>query len=409
MKKLSVTKNAMPRWVRNGIIAAVWVAAAPANLAAQEAFSGSFGVEVRGFPEAPEYEGQTHHGGSVFLKPELFVDWDDGTHRIVVSPFLRLDAVDSRRTHVDLREAYWQWYGRSLEVRAGFARVFWGVTESQHLVDVINQTDGIEGPDGEAKLGQPMIQLTWINDFGTLDAFVMPFFRSRTFPGRDGRLRPQLPVDGGSGIRHERFDLAARYTRYVGAMDLGISGFWGTSREPLLGIDPVKGVLVAEYPTIGQVGLDAQWTRGSWLVKLESIYRTGYGRDFLALVSGFEYTLGNVRDSGADVGLLAEIHLDGRDYLQVAGRQLETTPFDGDIFGGVRLALNDVQSTAVLVGAVLDAESGEASLFVEASRRLGARMTADLEIRSFHHTETVSPLHFLRSDAYAQLRISYFF
>jgi hypothetical protein len=376
---------------------------------AQEVFTGRAGIEIRGFAQAPLYSGQTYHGASAFLEPELFLNWAGGDQRVVFSPFLRVDASDSRRTHLDVREAYWQWFGRSLEIRAGFARVFWGVTESRHLVDIINQTDGIEGLDGEAKLGQPMVQLTWTEQFGTLDLFMMPFFREHTFPGVDGRLRPPAAVVTNKWIRHERLDLAMRYAHYFGAFDLGVSGFWGTSREPLLAVDRSGGVLIPEYPTIRQVGIDVQWTRGAWLAKTEAIFRSGYGQNFGALVSGVEYTLGNVRETGIDVGILAEVHLDGRGDLMLGSQSFQATPFNDDIFGGVRLALNDVQSTSVLAGAVVDRGSGETSLFLEASRRLGKRMTAALDVRSFHHTYASSPLHFLRNDAFAQLRISYFF
>jgi len=54
---------------------------------------------------------------------------------------------------------------------------FWGVTEFQHLVDIINQTDLVENIDTEDKLGQPMINLALINDWGTVDLFIMPYFR----------------------------------------------------------------------------------------------------------------------------------------------------------------------------------------------------------------------------------------
>lgn len=392
-----------------GIFAGAISALAPMDGAAQQALTGEIGLELRGFAETPAFEGQAIHSASVFFQPEFFFDWAGGSHRVVVSPFVRLDAGDSKRSRFDIREAYWQWYGRSLEIRAGFARVFWGVTESQHLVDIINQTDGIEGPDGEVKLGQPMVQVTWISDFGTVDAFVMPFFRERTFPGTKGRLRSLIPVGVDNRIRQKRIDLALRYSHYVGSVDFGISGFWGTSREPIFAFDHEEAALNVEYPTIWQVGLDAQWTSGSWLAKLETIYRTGFGSDFAALFSGVEYTFGNVRNSGIDVGLLAEFHVDGRNDFLLAGQRFQTTPFDDDIFGGMRIALNDVQSTSLLAGAVVDRRSGETSLFLEAIRRLGSRMTAEIEIRSFHNTETVSPLYFFRNDAYAQLQISYFF
>ena len=44
-----------------------------------------------------------------------------------------------------------------------------------------------------------------------------------------------------------------------------------------------------------QLGLDAQLTSGALLAKLETIYRTGYGDDFVAIVSGIEYTFSDLK------------------------------------------------------------------------------------------------------------------
>jgi hypothetical protein len=73
--------------------------------------------------------------------------------------------------------------------------VFWGVTESSHLVDIINQSDFVENIDTEDKLGQPMVSLRWLPEWGTLDLFLMPLHRERTFQGLAGRPRLPLPID----------------------------------------------------------------------------------------------------------------------------------------------------------------------------------------------------------------------
>ncbi len=73
------------------------------------------------------------------------------------------------------------------ETRVGVRRVFWGVTEFQHLVDIINQSDSVEDIDNEDKLGQPMINLSLVKDWGIVDFFVLPYFRERTFAGAEGR------------------------------------------------------------------------------------------------------------------------------------------------------------------------------------------------------------------------------
>jgi len=300
-------------------------------------------------------------------------------------PYFRLDQHDSRRTHFDLREFFWQKVADSWELRVGLIRVFWGVTESQHLVDIINQTDLVDNFDGEDKLGQPAINFSWIQSWGTVDAFVIPFFRERTFVGEEGRLRfpPLVDTDQTvyeSGAEEFHVDLAGRWSHTLGDFDVGISHFYGTSREPRL--NPGRGnsgslVLIPHYDLIHQTGLDVQWTKSSWLWKLEAISRVGdLLPRFTALTGGFEYTFNNAFNSGADIGIVSEYLFDDRG-------DNATTPFEDDLFLGVRLALNDVQSTSLLAGAIADRGGNATLITAEGSRRVGDSWTLEIEIRAF--------------------------
>lgn len=383
----------------------------PSHLTAQQ-WRGSVELETRAFPESALFDEQHASNASLAATPEFYVEWADGDQGLVITPFARLDLGDAERTHVDLREAYWQRIAYDWEVKVGFAKVFWGVTESQHLVDIINQTDLVEGPDGEDKLGQPMINGTWIQDWGTLDVYALPLFRERTFPGREGRLRFPFIIETDEADVQDRLDLAVRWFHTIDIFDIGISHFWGRSRDPRFNLmQRADGTpaLVPLYETIHQTGLDVQMIVGGWLWKLEAITRSGQGDRFVAATGGFEYTFGNIRNSGIDLGVLAEYHYDGRDPLALAGQTFQTTPFDDDLFVGSRLAFNDVQSTDVLGGVVLDRETGGSALFLEASRRLGNRWTANLEVRSFLNTDPTDPLHSFRQDNYGQVQLAYHF
>ncbi len=129
----------------------------------------------------------------------------------------------------------------------------------------------------------------------------------------------------------------------------------------------------------------------------------------MATSTGFEYTFSNVRFTGWDIGLLAEYHYDGRDTIEFGGQSFNTTPLNHDVFGGIRWALNDVQDSQFLGGAITDTDSGETAFFVEASRRIGSRLSADLEVRSVNFTTPDGPLHFVRDDSYVQLSVTYFY
>lgn len=113
-------------------------------------------LETRGFFRDAAYRGQDENAGvSVALEPEFFRAAQSNGMDFLFQPFLRLDSMDSERTHWDIRELWWRKSWGNLDLTAGVGKVFWGVAESQHLVDTINQTDWIENIDGEEKLGSP--------------------------------------------------------------------------------------------------------------------------------------------------------------------------------------------------------------------------------------------------------------
>jgi len=343
------------------------------------------------------------------LQPELYSSWHGGYESVTFKPYWRLDQNDPERTHFDLRELFWEKAERLWELRVGIRRVFWGVTESRHLVDIINQTDLVENPDGEEKLGQPMVNASLILRWGTIDLFALPGFRERTFPGAKGRLRIGPVIDVKNPLyeshhKERRIDWAARWTNTLGDWDLGLSHFTGTSRDP--GVTPVtKGTEIFFRPVYGvidQTSIDVQATKGGWLLKGELISRGGQGDRFTALDAGFEYTLGNIQSSGIDIGLLTE-------YLYDDRARNAPGPFEDDIFLGVRLAFNDVQSTEMLAGVIRDRDTKDSFWQLEASRRLGDRMKLTVEGQIFGELSAQSPLYDLRRDDYLQADVSLFF
>jgi hypothetical protein len=392
----------------------IWLAAigllAAFGAIAETDFSGAIALEGRHFLREPLDTRQHGSNLSLSLEPELYWSSENGRQLISFVPFARLDQGDDKRTHVDIRELAWIVAGESLELRAGIRRVFWGVTESAHLVDIINQTDVVENVDGEDKLGQPMINLAWIGDAGTLDLFVLPGFRERTFPGKEGRLRSQPHIESDlvsyeSDDEEQHIDYALRWSNSFENLDLALSHFSGTGREPLL--QPTittdgELVLTPHYAQVDQSGLELQLVADAWLWKLEAIRSSTNDDSFSAAAGGVEYTLVGLFESEADLGLIAEYLHDSRD-------EEPNTPFDQDIFFGTRWALNDVQSTELLAGIVWDTGRTTKLFTIEASRRLGDRITVSLEGRFFHDVEEAEALYSLRDDDHLQLELKWFF
>ncbi len=384
-------------------------------------FSGEIAGEIRYFPQEAAAPNQFDHWQpSLTAKPDIRWNSDNRKHQLVVIPFARIDAQDDERTHFDLREGYYRYISDSdWTFLIGAAKVFWGTVESRHLVDIINQTDGVEDIDEEDKLGQPMVKFSLLKEWGQLDLFVLPGFRTRTFPGADGHLRFALPIDTDNPIferdaRRGAVDYAARYSNFFGNWDLGLSVFHGTSREPRFTIAPTTDRLFPVYDRITQGSIDAQYTSGAWLWKGEAIVRAGQGETFLAGVAGFEYTLYQIFEKSWDLGLLAEYLYDDRDDgLAAEPFGLTTrapfTAFQNDVFAGARLALNDTQDTSMLSGVSVDADDQSLFMFIEAESRLGENWTAEFESRLFFNVDPGNLLDAFRDDDFVTLRLTRYF
>ncbi|MDA8524357.1 hypothetical protein N9L04_03010, partial [Alphaproteobacteria bacterium] len=200
---------------------------------------------------------------------------------------------------------------------------------------------------------------------------------------------------GGSARRVD--DYALRYQNNFGAFDVGLSWFDGTARVPQLlatgEANSTNGLpkLRAYYAELTQTGLDVQATLGPWLLKLEVTQSTENRFEsnmggFPSLASaqeeteinratgGFEYTFYNLFASGTDLGLVAEYMYDER-------KENSPHPFGNDVGIGLRWTANDPQSTAILVGGLIDLDTDSSSISLEAERRLGRSFKAILEAR----------------------------
>ena len=153
-------------------LAMTFIATLFSSTAHSAEFSGYIGGQTRNFFEDPLNTEQHNNYLSAVAEPEFFHEWDNGSQNIEIKLFYREDQYDDQRTHGDIRELSWTGVYEAWEIRAGISKVYWGVTETQHLVDIVNQTDLVENVDGEDKLGQTMLRASTEHDWGTLDFFI---------------------------------------------------------------------------------------------------------------------------------------------------------------------------------------------------------------------------------------------
>ena len=377
---------------------------------------GYLSTEARIFPQKQAFPGQSRHEISMAAELECYLEWANYTS-LTVTPFARIDSADSRRTHVDMREFLLRVVPGNWTLAVGVGKVFWGVAESKHLVDIVNQTDTIESLNGEDKFGQPMVNLSFNYDWGFVDMFVMPYFRERIFRSRSGRLRGSVLVDSGqasfrSGAGRWHPDFAVRYSNSVGGWDIGVAHFYGTNREPTLNSLGLSAdgtaVLVPEYELVNQSSIDLQYTIGAWLWKVESLFRQGQKnalgteQNFYSFVGGFEYNVFGAFKTNSDLGLLVE-------YMRDSRLNKSTDVLQHDVFTGIRWTLNDEPDTQALAGVLQDLRESTRQFFVEASRRINDNMRASVELQIFSSIESGDILSDLRDDDFLGVEVAYYY
>ncbi len=373
---------------------------------AQEfSYSGYASVDSRFFTQTPRWPGQENGPEiSAVTNPELVYKKEQSQY--VLAPFYRQDSRDDKRTHFDLRKAYWQYTDDDWSVLAGIGQVSWDVAASHHLINIINQVDTVEDIVTEDyRLGQPMLNLTKYNSWGQLEFYVLPGFRGRTFSGPHGRIRAPLPVDADHPVfrgsaSEKRVDFAGRYSHtFDNNLDFGIYYFHGVGREAASALNSAVTRILPVYSVINQVGTGIKYTHGQWTWKFEGLAREGQGKNFTAFVGGPNYTIPNVFNSGIDLGLMAEYSHDNRDA------QGGFTAFDDDIFSGFWLNFNDKHKSFLCATSTIDKDSGETFLNLKFNSYLTETVETEFLGRIFSNAKPSGEIYPAEQDDYVQIRL----
>lgn len=375
-----------------------------------QALQGDISGEYRAFfktdsanPSASDYRG----GATAELHLKYGGDLPGGAGSFLMDARATADQRDNHRNRIDFNELSWRRSAGNVSLLAGMHTEFWGVTESWHLVDVLNQTDLTANIDQRVKLGQMTLKASYRSELGNFSLYVLPLFRERVFVGERGRLKPAYNVDASlstyeSSREKHHVDLAARYAKSIGKWDLGLSHFDGTGREPLLLPVFAPGrplVLAPYYAQIRQTGIDAQMTSDGLLVKFEAIkHVSGAQPNYRSAVAGVEYTQVGVFGGAADIGLLAE-------YLYDERGERATMPFSKDLFLAVRYVANNVAQTTYLLGAYTHLDTRARSYRFEMATRLRDGVTLSLEGQAFSKETERDLFYSYRDDGYLTVKL----
>jgi|GEM_PF-3707693 len=380
-------------------------------------WSGKVFASGRGFPRGSS----TLVGGSkkdfnfaITLAPELKVQ--RGKFSLKLAPYLRHDFEDGERSDFDLRQAYVAFSGEKTDIKAGFEVENWSVLEFGHIVNIVNQFDTRESLFLDHYLGQLMLSLQRHENFGSFQLIVMPSFRPMFFFPPSSRLSfgvkvadfdsdPLVGAGSDSGV-----DTLLRYSHSFGSVDLGVYGFYGTSRQPNLSVgfdtQALRLQLTPSYETVVQLGLDLQSSLAGFLQKLEATYMLTDAQNLLNIAGGVEYSFSAIFGSSLDLGLFSEFYFSNVD----AGRSEAFVLLQNDLYGGVRLSYAGQTALSLVLAASHDLEHQSDALAVKGEYKFVDHWGLGLEAWAMTRVrEKDALLYALRHDRFLRISAEYYF
>ncbi|MFT7680716.1 MAG: hypothetical protein ACI935_000147 [Moritella dasanensis] len=342
---------------------------------------GSASLEQRLFLDTPEqplnpvdsdYPYPVYHQISAALSPHVEASSERNNMVYTVHPFIRVDERDDERTHIDLREFKAALVTKKWQASIGFDQVYWGVMENHHLVDIVNQTDYNESPNGEDKLGQPMLRLGINLNDALLEAMLLIGYREAAMPTPGARFSFEndysYEYEGWGEEYHP--DIALRYSKSIKNVDLGVSYFGGHTRTPELRSQTV-GDPVWYVNLVDQVSVDVNADLGRIELKAEVLYKVVEDQSTRAMVLGTEFKL--IQNKNVGVNLLAEYSWDQH------GVEAFDNSFQNDLFVGARITLFGLNDSEILLGHNYDFDFSSQHGFVQAKVNVTKKLSVGLE------------------------------
>ncbi|MFT5806533.1 MAG: hypothetical protein ACI9LG_000803 [Moritella dasanensis] len=342
---------------------------------------GSANLEQRLFLDTPEqplnpvdsdYPYPVYHQISAALSPHVEASSERNNMVYTVHPFIRIDERDDERTYIDLREFKAALVTKKWQASIGFDQVYWGVMENHHLVDIVNQTDYNESPNGEDKLGQPMLRLGINLNDALLEAMLLIGYREAAMPTPGARFSFEndysYEYEGWGEEYHP--DIALRYSKSIKNIDLGVSYFGGHTRTPEL-LSQTVGDPVWYVNLVDQVSVDVNADLGRIELKAEVLYKVVEDQSTRAMVLGTEFKL--IQNKNVGVNLLAEYSWDQH------GVDAFDNSFQNDLFAGARITLFGLNDSEILLGHNYDFDFSSQHGFVQAKVNVTKKLSVGLE------------------------------
>lgn len=429
MRKTPITMARSAVIMTAGLVAL----AGPGTAVAQDfTYGGSVEASLRYYPEDGLLPGQTEAGFAPIINGDFNTrtELDFGT---VVFEASGLYNTETGEGYADIPRGYFQYFGDGFDVLVGSNIEYWGVSESNRVVDSVNQRYVIDQTVDYISLGQPMVNLNLSFGFNsTLSLFGLIYFRDRDMANAATRFRSPFLMSNADAVYEEgngrNLDFAARYrtsfSALGGGMDLAVSYFDGTNRAPStlpnvcvlpgghfdeancadLVYDDLEDVkAIPYYAKLRRYGLEMVYSNGDLQLTFEGAISQSLNETYYSTITGAQYSFGGIGPTGDTIVAVVEYLYDDRSIIQ------PLTIYDNDMFFGFAYSGNDVNGTSVRGGIYYDVETDAQIYTASWSRRIGDAMRLEVAGFMMNSAGTEDPIAFAQDDSFVQVSLAYFF
>lgn len=304
---------------------------------------GNIAVDFNYFNKEPFIENQLSHQGSLLLTGEF--KYVKGKFKFVTQPHIRLDAIDSYRTHVDMRNLYLSYWNKNLTINAGLRLYTLGKFSGFSLVDIMNRMDVKESILAFEKLGQPSFDVKYIYRKINLELYVMPYFRQVNFnAGRSRLLLAPFEIDNNkkqydSKQKEYLPNVAVRVGTRKNNSEVVLGYFYGYNKNPDFVFQSKTQSFSELYHTMSQWSLEWQTIYKGLTFTSEFINQTYKSKEnFFGLHLALGYDISKLYQGSSTMNISVE-------YVNDQYRIKKQLPFGKNFIALYSYNLGDINAT----------------------------------------------------------------
>ncbi len=373
------------------------------------------------------------------IEPGVTFD-NKNNFKLTLKPRVKIDFLDSNRNRYIPDEASLLFYSSSFELRAGFDKVSWGVSNFFSPTDVVSRSDlGGNFYDAD-KMGELLLSSKLPLGGGSvvkeiaLTFGVLPWLQETPLPANSSRFAiagdfsgVPFTLDDGADKKSylKSIGAFAKLAGSVAGADAALTFYHGPDHIPAFYITTDSGGALRARPyyyTLDMVGLSAKGALGNFSPHVEIAYRMTGANAFkthdipgttdniipqssLQHVTGLDYTIDGAFGGGT-LSFTAEFL--GEDFGATAFQDFR--PFKRDLLLGARYEFNNVRLTRIELGTLKDLENTELISMINFETELYKDLRLNVQAAIVNRDGTSGqPISFFENNSYVMTKISYEF